>query len=262
MQIESICVTSHICGGFEQVSMGRNAETKSLPFLSVVQSTHGSYRIALDDGPALETGEMGVFVAPRARMQHLLHIPDERDGTMSAQWIFLDVEVNRRYRLDDLFLFPTVLPEKYHQDIYVLLRRIAATERLTDRLPDIHRLLCILLEVAMPMKSVPEDVIRLRNYIENHFSHPISTADLANILHCSRAGMFRAFRQSFGNTPGQYITNVRIRHAQLLLQSTDMTVAQIASAVGIPDAAYFSKLFHRLSGCTAGCWREKSRERA
>ena len=221
-----------------------------------------TYRIALDDGPALETGEMGVFVAPRARMQHLLHIPDERDGTMSAQWIFLDVEVNRRYRLDDLFLFPTVLPEKYHQDIYVLLRRIAATERLTDRLPDIHRLLCILLEVAMPMKSVPEDVIRLRNYIENHFSHPISTADLANILHYSRAGVFRAFRQSFGNTPGQYITNVRIRHAQLLLQSTDMTVAQIASAVGIPDAAYFSKLFHRLSGCTAGCWREKSRERA
>lgn len=69
MQIESICVTNHICGGFEQVSMGRNAETKSLPFLSVVQSTHGSYRIALDDGPALETGEMGVFVAPRARMQ-------------------------------------------------------------------------------------------------------------------------------------------------------------------------------------------------
>ena len=87
MQIESICVTNHICGGFEQVSMGRNAETKSLPFLSVVQSTHGSYRIALDDGPELETGEMGVFVAPRARMQHLLHIPDERDGTMSAQWI-------------------------------------------------------------------------------------------------------------------------------------------------------------------------------
>ena len=117
-------------------------------------------------------------------------------------------------------------------------------------------------EEAMPMKSVPEDVIRLRNYIENHFSHPISTADLANILHCSRAGVFRAFRQSFGNTPGQYVTNVRIRHAQLLLQSTDMTVAQIASAVGIPDAAYFSKLFHRLSGCTAGCWREKSRERA
>lgn len=149
MQIESICVTNHICGGFEQVSMGRNAETKSLPFLSVVQSTHGSYCIALDDGPALETGEMGVFVAPRARMQHLLHIPDERDGTMSAQWIFLDVEVNRRYRLDDLFLFPTVLPEKYHQDIYVLLRRIAATERLTDRLPDIHRLLCILLEVPV-----------------------------------------------------------------------------------------------------------------
>ena len=33
MQIESICVSNHICGGFEQVSMGRNAETKSLPFL-------------------------------------------------------------------------------------------------------------------------------------------------------------------------------------------------------------------------------------
>ena len=69
MQIESICVTNHICGGFEQVSMGRNAETKSLPFLSVVQSTHGSYRIALDDGPALETGEMGVFLS-------LIHISE------------------------------------------------------------------------------------------------------------------------------------------------------------------------------------------
>ena len=258
MQIESMCVTCHVCGGFEQVAMGRNAETKTLPFLSVVQSTHGSYWVALDNDPAVETGEMGVFVAPRARIQHLVHLPDERDGCMSAQWIFLDVEVNRRYRLDDLFSFPTVLPDKYNQEICTLLRRIAETERLTDRLPDIHRLLCILLDVATPLDSVPEDVIRLRNHIENHFSDPISTVDLANVLHCSRAGVFRIFRQSFGVTPGQYITSVRIRHAQLLLQSTDMTVAQIASAVGIPDAAYFSRLFHRLSGCTAGCWRSRA----
>ncbi len=116
---------------------------------------------------------------------------------MSAQWIFLDVKSTAVTGWTICFRSQLFYRKKYHQDIYVLLRRIAATERLTDRLPDIHRLLCILLEVAMPMKSVPEDVIRLRNYIENHFSHPISTADLANILHCSRAGVFRAFRQSF-----------------------------------------------------------------
>ena len=39
MQIESICVTNHICGGFEQVSMGRNAETK-ITAVSVRRAKH------------------------------------------------------------------------------------------------------------------------------------------------------------------------------------------------------------------------------
>ena len=255
MELRSLCICEHISGGFSG-GVSPVPEVKSLPMLSVVQSVRGSYRLSVDGSPEAETGDMGVFVAPRQVSQRLLHVPCE-DGIMEAQWVFLDVEINRLYKLDDLYDFPLILPPSYNDEICALIRSVRTDPDFISRLPALHRIVAILLECAAPKTHVPEDITRLRSYVENHYASPITPEDLSRVLHCSRSAMYRRFREYFGVSPSHYNNEVRIRRAQFLLTETDRPVSEIATAVGIPDVFYFARLFRSATGETAGDYRRR-----
>lgn len=255
MDIRSLCVCEHIAGGFDRVGVSTAPEEKSIPMLSVAQSLRGSYRVSLDGGTELETGDMGVFIVPRQVLQRITHVP-AADGTMDAHWVFMDVEINRLYKLDDLYDFPTLLPTAYNREIYDLISSIRSAEGLVPRLPALNRIVTILLECATPKHHVPEEVNRLRSYVENHYMNPITPEDLSRVLHCSRSAMYRRFREYFGVSPSYYVNSVRIRRAQFLLTETDRPVGEIAAAVGIPDVFYFARVFRSFTGETAGGYRQ------
>ncbi len=253
MELRSLCICEHIWGGFSG-EVSSDPEEKSLPMLSVVQSVRGSYRLSVDGCTEVSTGNMGVFVAPRQVTQRLVHIPD-RDGVMEAQWVFLDVEINRLYKLDDLYDIPVLLPSSYNDEICTLIRTVRTESDFLSRLPALHRIVTILLACASPKLHVPEDITRLRSYVENHYMSPITPEDLSRVLHCSRSAMYRRFREYFGVSPSHYINSVRIRRAQFLLTETDRPVGEIAAAVGICDVFYFARLFRSFTGETAGEYR-------
>ena len=258
MEIRSLCICDHTLGEFTDAPVSRIAHEKALPMLSVVQSIRGSYRVSLDGGQEVETGDMGVFVAPRQVVQRIQHLPAD-DGTMDAHWVFLDVEINRLYRLEDLFSFPLLLPATYNEEIYTLIRQASAQSSLIQKLPSLHRIVEILLMNATAKPHIREEVIRLRSYIENHYMHPIDPEDLSRVLHCSRSAMYRRFHDYFGETPSRYINRIRISRAGFLLTSTDRPIGEIAAAVGIPDVFYFARLFRSITGETAGDYRNHHR---
>jgi AraC-like DNA-binding protein len=214
--------------------------------------------VSVDGSPDAETGDMGVFVAPRQVTQRLSHIPAS-DGTMDAHWVFLDVEINRLYKLDDLYDFPVILPSEYNGEIRSLIHTVRTEKDFLTRLPALHRLVEILLENATPKPHVPDDVIRLRSYVENHYMNPITPEDLSRVLNSSRSAMYRRFRDYFGVSPSHYINSVRIRRAQFLLSETDRSVGEIAAAVGIPDVFYFARIFRETTGETATDCRRRRR---
>ena len=256
MELRSVCVCEHLGGGFEGSRVSAEPEEKSLPMLSVVQSVRGSYGISLDSGDEAVTGEMGVFVAPRQVSQRIRHIPAS-NGTMDAQWVFLDVEINRLYKLDDIYEFPVLLPSAYNSEIFTLIRAVREGTDLMSRLPALHRIVAILLECASPKAHISEDISRLRSYVENHYASPITVEDLSRVLSCSRSAMYRRFRECFGVSPSHYINSIRIRRAQFLLVETSSPVSEIAAAVGIPDTFYFSRIFRRVTGETATDYRRR-----
>lgn len=256
MEIKSLCVCELRSGGFTNSRVSAETEIKTLPLLSVVQSIRGSYRISVDGSHEAETGEMGVFVAPRQVIQRIRHIPGAQ-GTMDAHWVFLDVDVNSAYKLDDLYDFPVVLPPQYGQEIYRLICETQTKDDLPSRLPAAHRILAILLETASPKPHIPEDMALLRNYVEKHYMEPITPEELARVLHCSRSAMYRRFQQFFGVSPSQYINAVRIRWATFLLTETDLSVGEIAVAVGISNPSFFARLFRATVGETAVSYRRR-----
>ncbi len=84
---------------------------------------------------------------------------------------------------------------------------------------------------------------------------PIRSSELATLVRLSPAHFSRAFRNSFGCSPLEYVTRRRMERAQGLMLSTDTPLSQIALDCGLADQAHFSRLFRRVVGETPRAWR-------
>ncbi len=65
----------------------------------------------------------------------------------------------------------------------------------------------------------------------------------------------RAFRQSLGIPPHQWLLDQRIRHAKELLRDPGLPLFDIAIACGFGDQSHFSRAFFRAVGLSPGLWR-------
>jgi AraC family transcriptional regulator len=66
----------------------------------------------------------------------------------------------------------------------------------------------------------------------------------------------RAFKQSMGMTPTNYIAERRIERAKKLMQETDLPIAEIALRSGFSSQSHFTTSFRRLAGVTPRCFRQ------
>ena len=59
----------------------------------------------------------------------------------------------------------------------------------------------------------------------------------------------------------KYILDIRIRNAQTLLETTDYSVANIASMIGYDNPMYFSRMFRKAKGMSPAKYRKTYREK-
>ncbi|KUI37700.1 AraC family transcriptional regulator [Mycobacterium sp. IS-1590] len=101
----------------------------------------------------------------------------------------------------------------------------------------------------------------LLSWIEHNAHRDLTLADLAAHAALSVRTLNRRFQAETGQTPMQWLTGVRIRHAQQLLESTDHGVERIGREVGFTSAANFRDQFRRLTGVPPQSYRNTFRER-
>lgn len=90
----------------------------------------------------------------------------------------------------------------------------------------------------------------LKIYIDTNYAQNLTTDTLCATLGISRSLLYKISKETFGCGVSQYITELRIEKAKELLRESEMKVAEIAAAVGIPDYSYFTKVFKKMTGCT------------
>lgn len=96
-----------------------------------------------------------------------------------------------------------------------------------------------------------EDIINLAKaaaYIETHFAEGIDIAQLAKLSHYSERHFLRLFTQTYKATPLEYITNLRINHACILLKDKKCSVSTAAVQCGYTNVNYFSRVFRKKTG--------------
>ena len=254
MEINSIGISKVSVGGFDSPVHPEINVVKSLPTLSVVQSVKGSYRVWLENSAQVETGERGVFIAPANLTQHISDLPGD-DGTMISHWIFFEVEINKKHKLDEIYSFPLLMPPRYNDEVCSIIENARAASDLPSKMPFLVRMVNILLEIGTPVATKNELTFKLKNYLDENYTGTVSPAALCGIMCCSRSAMYSRFKELMGETPVKYVNNLRISRSQDMLLETDLSVAEISAAVGFRDQLYFARLFKNITGTSASEYR-------
>ena len=105
----------------------------------------------------------------------------------------------------------------------------------------------------------PRALHRVREFIEEHLDDNISIQALATIAGLSKYYFARAFKQSQGITPHDYVVQRRVRRVQELLASTDLPLSEIAVAVGFADQSHCARRFREHVGMTPSKYRWSTR---
>ena len=101
----------------------------------------------------------------------------------------------------------------------------------------------------------PRALRRVREYVLAHIEENITIQALASIVGLSRFHFTRAFKQSEGVTPHQFLLQCRVKRVQQLLTATELPLSQIALAAGFSDQSHCSRRFRELVGITPSRYR-------
>ena len=108
---------------------------------------------------------------------------------------------------------------------------------------------------------VQDEMDRAKAYFEEHYNEDISIEQYAASRSMSTSWFNRSFRRAAGTSPMKYILDIRVRNAQILLETTDYPVSEVASVVGYDNPMYFSRLFSKAKGLSPAKYRRVFREK-
>jgi AraC-like DNA-binding protein len=108
--------------------------------------------------------------------------------------------------------------------------------------------------MATPVPAA-RHLLRARDLADVRYAEPIRVVDMARAAGLSPAHFSREFRQTFGETPHQYLLTRRLERAAALLRSTDRTVTDICLLVGLESVGSFTTSFRRMFGKTPTAYR-------
>ncbi len=103
-------------------------------------------------------------------------------------------------------------------------------------------------------------IVQAKLFIDNNFKDDINLDGIADEAFFSKYHFIRLFKMTYGKTPHQYLTSVRIENSKLLLQ-TAMTVADVCYAVGFDSISSFTGLFKRITTLTPSFYQKEQLKR-
>lgn len=100
-----------------------------------------------------------------------------------------------------------------------------------------------------------ELIIKIQEWLQKNYQRDINMQALAARFGLNARTFNRRFRRAADTTPTEYLQEIRIRQARELLKHSNLSIAEIAFAVGYQDVSYFTGLFRRVHGATPNAYR-------
>jgi len=93
-------------------------------------------------------------------------------------------------------------------------------------------------------------------YICNNYSENFTITELAATNNYSVNYFRKIFREQTGMTPHDYLINIRLKMASIMLRSTDKSILEISCSSGFTTLSSFNRFFKEKYGMTPTQWRK------
>ncbi|MBQ6509045.1 MAG: response regulator [Flexilinea sp.] len=94
-------------------------------------------------------------------------------------------------------------------------------------------------------------------YIEKHYSEKLTLQEVAETCYVSQWHLSKLLNKYAGQSFYDILNKVRISAAKELLKDPSLRVGDIGMMVGYMDNAHFSRIFKKLTGCSANEYRNQ-----
>ena len=97
---------------------------------------------------------------------------------------------------------------------------------------------------------------KVKIYIELHYTEHISLDKLSNLFFISKEYLSKAFKTKYGRNLMNYIIELRMKKAKLMLEDKDISIKVIAESVGYDDITHFYHVFKSYYNVSPGDMRK------
>ena len=117
--------------------------------------------------------------------------------------------------------------------------------------------------IASPLTACSDDgLANFLDWLTSNFADEHTVESMAARANMSPRTFARRFREQTGTTPARWLSQQRVKHAQHLLETTDLGMDQLAASCGLSSAQLLRFHFHRVVGSTPTAYRRAFRQRA
>jgi len=145
-----------------------------------------------------------------------------------------------------------------------------------EGLPDLARIITQVLIVDLDRQAAVSDahkiglitrtgdsvLLKASQWIRDHLSEEITIDAIAEAANVSRRTLFRHFDREMKCRPLDYVTALRVKRAQVLLEITLKSADEIALACGYGSSRSLRRVFLRLTGQSLASYRAEHSQRA
>ncbi|MFB9887895.1 helix-turn-helix domain-containing protein [Balneatrix alpica] len=96
-----------------------------------------------------------------------------------------------------------------------------------------------------------------RDYIADHFQAELSLSAIAQCSNMSLYHFLRTFKDTYGETPKEFLIRLRVEQAKRMLITENFSVSEVCEYVGYTSLGSFSSLFLKKVGMTPTLYRRK-----
>jgi len=96
-----------------------------------------------------------------------------------------------------------------------------------------------------------------RDYITDNYQAPLSLSDMAKYSNMSPYHFLRVFKDTYGETPNEFLIRLRVEQAKRMLITGNFSVSEICEKVGYTSLGSFSSLFLKQVGVAPTLYRRK-----
>ncbi|MCV6589331.1 MAG: helix-turn-helix domain-containing protein [Marinobacterium sp.] len=100
-------------------------------------------------------------------------------------------------------------------------------------------------------------ILKVQHWLQGNYQQAVTVRQMGDIAGLSARTFIRRFQKATELNPSDYLQHLRVGQARTLMESSILSVDEIAWRVGYSDSSAFRRIFQKIIGLTPRAYRQR-----